>query len=304
MTRNVRKWRGRVRHSVYQARTVEFEAATKVFSALSQETRLAVLHLLIEAGTTGLPAGKISARLGLPASTTSFHLAALEHAGLLQATRRSRNIWYATNHAALRSSLLFLAETCCCEQPSLSEKAARFCPDEENQIVHPAFNVLFLCRRNSACSLMAEAILRDIGHARFNVYSAGFTPAAAPLPEVLEKLRAFGHDTTTLHSKSWHLFTGPAAPKLDFVIALGDVPDGQTCPDFGNSTLTVSWPLPDPTKFSSNVTERAMLIGELYASLRQRLEILANLPFVTLDRMALKTHLDKMAEAASTFRNG
>jgi len=87
-------------------------------------------------------------------------------------------------------------------------------PDEENQIVHPAFNALFLCRRNFAGSLMAEAILRDIGHGRFNVYSAGFVPAAAPLPEVLEKLRAFGHDTTTLHSKSWHLFTGPAAPNL------------------------------------------------------------------------------------------
>ena len=293
-----------MKHSVYQDRTLKIEAATKVFSALSQETRLAVLHLLIEVGSSGLPAGKISDRLGLPASTASFHLSALEHAGLLQATRRSRNIWYAANHAALRSSLLFLAEACCCEQPSLSEEVARFFPDGESQIVHPAFNVLFLGRRNSACSLMAEAILRDIGHARFNVYSAGFTPAAAPLPEVLEKLRAFGHDTTTLHSKSWHLFTGPAAPKLDFVIALGDALDGQTDLDFGESTLTASWPLPDPTKFSRNVTERAMLIGELYASLRRRLEIFANLPFVTLDRVAVKTHLDKMAEVAAMFCNG
>jgi len=38
------------------------------------------------------------------------------------------------------------------------------------------------------------------------------------MPEVLEKLRAVGHDISGLYSKSWELFTGPEAPKLDFVI--------------------------------------------------------------------------------------
>ena len=94
----------------------------------------------------------------------------------------------------------------------------------------PAFNVLFLCTRNSARSIMAEAILRQLGGARFNVYSAGSDPADAPMPQVLEKLHALGHDISDLRSKSWNEFSGPDAPRMDFVIALCDTLDGPVLP--------------------------------------------------------------------------
>ena len=72
------------------------QEASQVFAALSQETRLAVLRLLIAAGPNGLPAGEIADRLGLPGSTTSFHLSALERAGLTQCTRQGRQIVHAS----------------------------------------------------------------------------------------------------------------------------------------------------------------------------------------------------------------
>ena len=53
----------------------------------------------------------------------------------------------------------------------------------------PAFNVLFLCTRNSARSLIAEAVLERLGKGRFNAYSAGSEPARQPMPEVLDRLR-------------------------------------------------------------------------------------------------------------------
>ncbi len=59
----------------------------------------------------------------------------------------------------------------------------------------PAFNVLFLCTHNSARSIMAEAILQRLGGTRFQAWSAGSDPIAAPNPEVIAKLRALGHDT-------------------------------------------------------------------------------------------------------------
>ncbi len=273
---------------------MEYPEAAAAFAALSVETRLSLIRLLMEAGPTGLPAGDIAASLGLPPSTTSFHLAALERAGLTQATRQGRQIIHAVRVAGIRQLLTFLTETCCGGRPELCGDIARLLPPLPNQDhgMTPAFNVLFLCRHNSARSILAEAILKRIGGQRFHAFSAGSDPIPAPNPQVLAKLRAFGHDTAGLRSKSWHAFIGPNAPPMDFVITLCDVPDGPACPDFGGLAVTGAWPLPDPAKFTGSDLERASLLNELYAGLERRLGIFVSLPFAALDRLALKRRLD------------
>jgi protein-tyrosine-phosphatase/DNA-binding transcriptional ArsR family regulator len=277
---------------------MEIDAAVEVFAALAQESRLAALRLLIERGPSGLLAGTIADRLGLPASTTSFHLATLERAGLVQSTRHGRQVIYAARFVALRAVLGFLTESCCVGRPDLCGDLARLLPDiqEETTVMAPAFNVLFLCTKNSARSIMAEAILARVGGGRFHAYSAGSDPAAAPMPEVVAKLRALGHDISGSHCKSWDAFMGPEAPRMDFVIALCDTLDNQLCPDFGDKAVTGAWPLPDPAKFTGSPAERSTLLNELYASLRRRIEIFISLPFATLDRMALRARLDEIGE--------
>jgi ArsR family transcriptional regulator, arsenate/arsenite/antimonite-responsive transcriptional repressor / arsenate reductase (thioredoxin) len=280
--------------------------AAQLFGALSQDTRLAVLRLLLSAGPSGLPAGEIAGRLGLPSSTTSFHLAALERVGLTQATRQSRQIIHAVRIAALRELIAFLAETCCGGRPELCGDLARLvpAPPEERTSMTPAFNVLFLCTRNSARSLMAEAILTNVGEGRFRAYSAGADPAPQPLPEVLELLRRMDHDVSALHSKSWDSFTGPNAPRMDFVIALCEVLEGQGCPDLGNTAITGVWPLPDPNKFTGSAIERGLLLNELYAGLKRRIDIFTGLPFATLDRIALKARLDELGGGRLALARG
>jgi protein-tyrosine-phosphatase/DNA-binding transcriptional ArsR family regulator len=275
---------------------MESSEASAIFSALSAEVRLNLLRLLMAAGPNGLPAGDIAARLGLPGSTTSFHLSALERAGLTQSTRHGRQIVHAARIAAVRSVLLFLTETCCGGRPELCGDIARLLPPspEETKGMTPAFNVLFLCTHNAARSIMAEAVLRSIGGQRFHGYSAGSDPSAEPNPEVVAKLRGLGHDTSDLRSKSWHAFTGTNAPKMDFVITLCDALDGPVCPDFGDLPVTAAWPLPDPAKFRGSAVERAAMLNELYASLLRRLEIFTSLRFGALDRMAMKARLDEI----------
>ena len=277
---------------------METSEAAAAFAALSQETRLDLMRLLIAEGATGLPAGEIGARLAVPSSTLSFHLAALERAGLTQSTRLGRQIVHAVRLIGVRRLLTFLTETCCAGHPELCGDLARLLPPipEERAAMTPAFNVLFLCERNSARSIMCEAILARIGGDRFRAYSAGSDPAAKPMPEVIAKLQALGHDVSTLHCKSWDVFSGPDAPRVDFVIALCDTLDNQICPDFGDKAVTGAWPMPDPAKFTGSAAERSTLLNELYASLRRRIEIFISLPFATLDRMALRTRLDEIGE--------
>ncbi|NOG73637.1 metalloregulator ArsR/SmtB family transcription factor [Roseicella sp. DB1501] len=274
---------------------MEIKEAAESLGALAQETRLDLLRLLIKRGPSGMAAGDLAAAIGIPASTLSFHLGALERAGLTTATRQGRNVIHAVREPGLRGLLAFLTKDCCGGRPELCGDLARLLPEPAPDAVRPAFHVLFLCSRNSARSIMAEAILSRVGGGRFRAYSAGADPAPAPLPEVLERLSVLGHDVSGLRSKSLDAFTREGAPPMDFVIALCDVPEGQPCPDFGGVALTAQWPLPDPARFEAG-PQRVLLVNELYASLRRRIEAFVGLPFGNLSRRAAQERLEALAD--------
>lgn len=282
---------------------METKDAAAGFAALAQATRIDAMRLLTERGASGFAAGELAARLGIAPSSLSFHLSALVEAGLVQSTRQGRQVIYAVRFAGLRSLFAFLTETCCGGRPELCGDIARLLPDlPEESPMQPAFNVLFVCTRNSARSILAEAILEKIGRGRFKAWSAGTEPAAGPMPEVLERLTKLGHDVSSLRSKSWHEFEGPDAPRMDFVITLCDVPEGEACPDLGPRPMTAAWPFPDPAKFTGSDVERTALLNELYGMIRRRLEAFTSLPFGTLDRMALKARLDELGDSARMAR--
>jgi arsenate reductase len=279
---------------------MEAKIAAAGFSVLAQETRLNLVRLLASRGASGMAAGEVAAALKVPPSTLSFHLGALEQAGLVRSTRQGRHVIYAVRFAGLRELLSFLTETCCAGRPELCGDLARLVPDdiEEETTMEPAFNVLFICTRNSARSIMAEAILEKVGKGKFNAYSAGSDPASAPMPEVLDRLEVMGHNVSRLRSKSWNEFTRPDAPRMDFVLTLCDPEEGEACPDLGERPMTATWPFPDPAKFSGSAVERTALLNQLYGMIRRRLEAFTSLPFGTLERMALKARLDELGDSS------
>ena len=101
--------------------------AAFAFAALGQATRLDLLRALLDAGPSGLAAGEIAARLGVPGSTLSFHLRALDQAGLVAATRQGRSLIYAVHFAGLRALLGFLTEACCGGDPPFAATSAACC---------------------------------------------------------------------------------------------------------------------------------------------------------------------------------
>ena len=82
-------------------------------AALAQDTRLDIFRVLVAQGTSGLPAGTIGERLGIPNATLSFHLQQLKHAGLVIPERKGTQIRYAANYATMNGVLGYLTENCC-----------------------------------------------------------------------------------------------------------------------------------------------------------------------------------------------
>jgi DNA-binding transcriptional ArsR family regulator len=93
--------------------------ALAVFGALSQETRLRVVRLLVKAGSDGVSAGLIGNAVGVSASNISFHLKELERAGVVAARREARSIVYAADFAVLSGLVRFLMEDCCGGRPEI-----------------------------------------------------------------------------------------------------------------------------------------------------------------------------------------
>jgi ArsR family transcriptional regulator len=91
---------------------------TKVIAALgalAHEHRLAIFRLLIERGPGGLPAGRISERVGLVPSSLTFHLQNLQRAGLIAQRRESRQLFYSADFTAMNALVSYLTDNCCAE---------------------------------------------------------------------------------------------------------------------------------------------------------------------------------------------
>ena len=101
------------------SRNVDTKGAVRSLAALAQDSRLDVFRLLVQAGPEGLAAGEIADRLGIPASTLSFHIKTLSHAGLAESRQRGRFVFYSANFAAMNALIAFLGENCCNGQACL-----------------------------------------------------------------------------------------------------------------------------------------------------------------------------------------
>jgi DNA-binding transcriptional ArsR family regulator len=89
------------------------KAAVAALAALAQGMRLRVFRALIGAGPQGLTPGALSATLGVPASTLSFHLKELMHAGLVSQQRDGRNLIYRPSIGQMNALLEYLTAHCC-----------------------------------------------------------------------------------------------------------------------------------------------------------------------------------------------
>ena len=105
---------------------METTEAVAVLAALAQPSRLELFRVLV-ASSTPLCAGDLAERLDVPKPTLSFHLKELSQAGLIEARREGRSIFYSVRPEGIRDLMGFLTEDCCQGRPELCLPAGSAC---------------------------------------------------------------------------------------------------------------------------------------------------------------------------------
>lgn len=89
------------------------KTAVSSLGALAQQGRLRIFRALVGAAPDGLTPGALSTLLGIPASTLSFHLKELVHAGLVTVERDGRSLIYRPALRQMNELLGYLTDHCC-----------------------------------------------------------------------------------------------------------------------------------------------------------------------------------------------
>ncbi|MDO9315277.1 MAG: helix-turn-helix domain-containing protein [Burkholderiaceae bacterium] len=82
-------------------------------AALAQAARLRVFRALVVAGPQGMTPSGLAETLVVPASTLSFHLKELMHAGLISQQRDGRSLIYRAAFDRMNDLMGYLSANCC-----------------------------------------------------------------------------------------------------------------------------------------------------------------------------------------------
>ncbi|MBA5869925.1 MAG: arsenate reductase ArsC [Nitrospira sp. CR2.1] len=129
--------------------------------------------------------------------------------------------------------------------------------------------VLVLCTGNSCRSVMAEALINNLGHGRYRAWSAGSHPTGQVHPQSIATLKRHGIDPGQPRSKSWNEFAGHP---FDLVITVCDQAAGESCPLFQGTPKKLHWSTPDPAKATGSDADIQTAFDSAFRLLRQRVE--------------------------------
>ena len=275
---------------------MEQTRAAVAFATLGHPDRLAVFRLLMRFAPQGVRPTEIGAALELKTNTLSHHLADLTASGLVSVQCRGRSLYYAVDFDGAEGLIGYLALDVGRARPDLL--APLLSARKDTAMRDTDFDVLFICSGNSARSIFAEALLRDLGKGKFQAFSAGTKPGTELNPFALEILRRNGHDVSLLWSKHISEFQAPGSIVMDFVFTVCDTAAAEECPPWPGQPITGHWGLPDPAKATGTDAEKALVFAQTYGLLRRRIMAFVALPFDSLSRLSLQASVDAIGTDA------
>ena len=157
--------------------------------------------------------------------------------------------------------------------------------------------VLFVCTGNSCRSIMAEALLRQLGGNRYQSHSAGSNPAGQVHPEAIQCLMTNRITVTGVRSESWDVYQQQAQ---DLVVTVCDDAAAEECPIFSGDPSRIHWSIPDPALATGAISERAAVFQATFDQLRIRIEQLVR----EIDARGVSKSLSTILGSPSDTRAG
>ncbi|MFN8494980.1 MAG: ArsR family transcriptional regulator [Caldilineaceae bacterium] len=202
-----------------------------------------------------------------PMNLISYHLRLLRTAALVHERRSAadgRDVYYSLDLLHFQTVYKMAVEGL---HPALGDNR----PAQTDQSVagnQLPVRILFLCTHNSARSQIAEALMRQLGGAGVDAYSAG-TERTRVHPMALTILQQHNIDTSPLTSKTMEQFIGQ---KFDYVVTVCDRAK-ESCPIFPGAPERIHWSLPDPSAVAEPAAQ-LQAFEQTYAELEKRLKLL------------------------------
>jgi ArsR family transcriptional regulator, arsenate/arsenite/antimonite-responsive transcriptional repressor / arsenate reductase (thioredoxin) len=203
--------------------------------------------------------------LGEPQNVVSYHLRKLREQHLVKERRSSadeRSLYYSLDLENLRELYVQAGDRL---HPALGSMPGSVDP-QQWPIPEKPLRILFLCTHNSARSLLAEALLRQMSDGQLEIESAGTQPTGVH-PLTLHVLEERGIDGSQLHSK--HLDT-LREQTFDYVITVCDR-IREVCPTWPAEPECIHWSLPDPVTEEGSEQERYQAFEQTAQQLTKRI---------------------------------
>ncbi len=163
-------------------------------------------------------------------------------------------------------------------------------------MVAKRFDVIFVSRRNSLRSILAQACLAHIGRDRFSAVSCGQPGhVSATVHPAAQSARLASASIPVPHvlPRSWDELAKASAHKADFVITL-DEATLAVQPSWPGQPAAALWAFPDAAALKSPEEAARAALQTLYA-LRRRLELMISLPLHGADAAAMRSDVRDLA---------
>ena len=100
-----------------------------------------------------------------------------------------------------------------------------------------------------------------------------------------------------LRSKSWDEFSGPGAPKLDFIFTVCDNAAKEQCPYWPGHPMTAHWGIPDPAAVKEHPRKSPVHFSDAFSMLDRRIGLSCRCHWRRLKTLAIKREIDKIGRS-------